>query len=111
MEAAKILVGCAMYIDALKPVSLLSLSLQGNDTVDIVISTENMLKAVKALQSLTQKDLSRWPKLELLRPSTKEVDGEQQYQGVPLNNLDAAVDQCKTHVIADVERLREKMKE
>ena len=48
-------------------------------------------------------------KLELLRPSTEEVDGEQQYQGVPLNNLDAAVDQCKTHVIADVERLREKI--
>lgn len=107
----KLLVGCAMYIDALKPVSLLSLSLQGNDTADIVISIESTLKSAKTLQSLTQKDPSQWPKLKLLRQSTKEVDGEQQYQGVPLDNLDAAVDQCKTHVVADVERLREKMKE
>ena len=69
MEQPNLLVGCAMYIDALKPVSLLSISLQGNDTADIVISIENTLKSAKALQSVTQKDRSQWLKLKVVRDS------------------------------------------
>lgn len=38
-------IGCAMYVEALKPVSLLSLTLQ-KDGADIVISIENTLKSV-----------------------------------------------------------------
>jgi len=45
----KILIGCAMYIEALKPVSLLSLSLQSNGA-DIVLSMVNTMKSVKALK-------------------------------------------------------------
>ena len=41
----------------------------------------------------------------------KEVDGEQEYQGVPIENFDALVDQCKVHVVADVKRLQERIKE
>ena len=45
------LVACALYIDALKPVSLLSLTLQ-SDNADIVSSVENTLKSAKVLQPL-----------------------------------------------------------
>ena len=57
VEAAKSLVGCAMYIDVLKPVSLLSLSLQGNDAVDVVISIENTLKSAKIFSSVTDRKI------------------------------------------------------
>lgn len=47
----QILVGCAMYAEVLKPVSLLSLALQGHKA-DIVTSIQNILKSTKALKSL-----------------------------------------------------------
>jgi len=49
----KILIGCAMYIEAIKPVSLLSLSLQ-TDGADIVLSMVNTMKSVKSLKVLTE---------------------------------------------------------
>ena len=55
VETTKDLVGFALYIDALRPVSLLSFPLQSNDA-DIVNSIENTLKSTKAFQSLTHKD-------------------------------------------------------
>jgi len=39
----KVLYGCSLYADILKPVSLLSLTLQGND-LDIVLGIKNILK-------------------------------------------------------------------
>ena len=49
-----ILVGCTLYIDALNPVSLLSITLQHNDA-DIVSSIESTIKSAKALQLLAAK--------------------------------------------------------
>ena len=49
------LIGCALYTEALKLVSILSLSLQ-KEGVDIIMSIENALKAVKALELLSKKD-------------------------------------------------------
>ena len=46
----QMLTGCALYTDALKPVSILSLSLQ-MDGADIVMSIENTLKALMALKN------------------------------------------------------------
>ena len=105
----QILVGCALYIDALRPVSLLSLTLQSDDA-DIVSSIESTLKSVKALQSLVEKDPREWPKVKLLKQLV-DSDGQQEYQGVLIPNFDAIVDQCKVHVLADMERLQEKIKE
>ena len=39
----KVVYGCALYADILKPVSLLSLSLQGND-LDIVLEIKKYFK-------------------------------------------------------------------
>ena len=74
----KILVACSLYIDVLKPMSILSLTLQSNAT-DIVNSMECILKAARALQTLIEKDPSTWRMFELLKKSMKEVDGEWQY--------------------------------
>ena len=45
-QQGKMLIGCAMYVDALKPPSLLSKALQ-EDSVDIVLCLQNILHAKK----------------------------------------------------------------
>ena len=34
-----------------------------------------------------------------------------EYQGVPVEDISNPVEQCKKHVLADVERLQERLKE
>ena len=77
-----LLVVCALYIDALRPLSLLSLTLQRDDA-DIVSSIENTLKSAEALQLLAEKDPHEWPSIKLLRQSISDSDGQQKYQAVP----------------------------
>ena len=52
----KVIYGCALYVDILKPVSLLSLSLQGND-LDIVLGIKNILKSTVALKNLCKQNV------------------------------------------------------
>ena len=59
---------------------------------------------------MKQKDPKIWPQIQSLKNSIKEVDGEQEYQGFPIENLDNTVDQCKVHVLADLQRLEEEIK-
>ena len=101
------LVRCVLYIDVLKPLSIFSLTLQ-DDKADIVCSMENTEKSVKLLQQLKQKDP---PQIQSLKNSIKEVDGEQEYQGFPIENLGNTVDQCEVHVLADLQRLEEEIKQ
>ena len=35
----------------------------------------------------------------------KEVNGEQEYQGISIVSCDSLVDECKVHVLADLKRL------
>ena len=62
---AKFLVGCAMFVELLKPPSTLSLSLQGAD-VDIVFGIKQLLKASNTLASLMKKDPLQWPTVTLV---------------------------------------------
>lgn len=89
--------------------TLLSLTLQ-SDNADIVSSIESTLKSAKALQSLVEKDANDWPKVKLLKQSVY-LYGQQEYQGVSTPNFDPIIDHCKMHVLADLERLQEKIKE
>ena len=50
-QQGKMLIGCAMYVDALKPPSLLSKALQ-EDSMDVILCLQNILHAKKSLQSL-----------------------------------------------------------
>ena len=85
MWKPEVLVSCVLYIEALKPMSLLSLTLQG-EKADIVSSIETTLKSVKSLQSLIQKDPKEWPQIQLLKKKLKEVEGKQEYQGFTITN-------------------------
>lgn len=104
----KMLFGCAMFIDALKPVSLLSLTLQ-NENADIVMSIENTLKSVKSLKSLSEQDPKEWPTVKLMKSRINV--SSQEYQGVVLENIDACLEQCKVHVLADLQRLDRRIQE
>jgi len=106
----EVLVSCALYIGALKPIPCLSLTLQ-REKADIVSSIENTLKSVKYLQSLIQKDPKEWTQIQLLKKQIKEVEGKPEYQGVPIVDFDATVDKCKVHVLADLERLEREIKQ
>ena len=69
----KILVGCDMYSEILKPPSILSLTLQ-EEQFDIVLDLKHILKSVSALQSLAKKDPKNWPLSSLwLGESQKRV--------------------------------------
>ena len=106
----RMLIGCALYTEALKPVSILSLSLQ-KEGADIVMSIENTLKAVKALKLLSEKDTSEWPTIQLVKSRLKEVDAHMEYQGVEVKNFDDVLKkQCTVQVKQDVGRLNEKIK-
>ena len=106
------LIGCAMYVEALKPVSLLSLTLQKGGA-DIVTSIENTLKSVKALKSLSELAPIEWPTVKLVKRRLKDVDDQKEYQGVALQNFDSTLEQCKKHVMDDICicRLEQKIKE
>ena len=95
----KVLIGSAMYVEALKPVSILSLTLQGE--ADIVLSIENTLKTTKALKCLTQKDPHEWPTVQLVMTKIRK-DDDQEYQGVPMHNAETSLEQCKVQVLADL---------
>ena len=97
------LVSCALYIEAPKPISLLSLTLQG-EKADNISSIESTLKSVKSLPSLIQKDTKEWLQVQLLKKKLKEVEGKQDYHGLSIANFDAIVDQFKVHMLADFKR-------
>ena len=105
----KTLIGCAMYIEALKPLSLLSLSLQG-EGADIVLSMVNTMKSVKSLKKLTQQEVSEWPMVKLVKKRLKDADGNQEYQGVAISDFDATLETCSRDVMADLRRLDGKIK-
>ena len=68
----KMLIGCAIYVEALKPVSLLSLALQ-KEGADIVTSIQNTLSSVKALKSLSELALIEWPTVKLVKRRLQDV--------------------------------------
>ena len=105
----EVLVSCALYVEVLKPLSILSLTLQ-SDSADIVISIENTLKSSKALRSLTEKDPSQRQTVQLVHNRIKEINGHKEYQGVPLQNFDDCLDRCKAPALADIQRLHEQLK-
>ena len=94
----------------LKPVSLLSLTLQKGGA-DIVTSIENTLKSVKALKSLSDLAPIEWPTVKLVNGRLKDVGDQKEYQGVALQNFDSTLEQCKKHVMDDIRRLEQKIKE
>ena len=108
------LISCAMYAEALKPLAFLSLTLQSAEA-DIVMCIKNTLKSVAAFTLLLQKDPKNWSTVQLVRSRLKDGSGEdtdqKEYQGVVVQNCEASLEQSKGDVLADVQRLDRCMKE
>ena len=100
------LIGCALYVEVLKPVSLLSLSLQ-KEGADIVTSIENTLKSVKAVKMLSDKDPSEWPTIKLVknRLTESKIEDQMEYQGVEVKRFDDVLKQCMEQVKNNMSRL------
>ena len=107
----KILVGCAMYIEILKPPSILSLTLQ-EEQFDIVFGLKQILKSVSALQSLAKQHPKNWPTVKLVVGRVSEESGQKFYQGGVLKNFtDNMFTQCSCQALSDLQKLDGKMKE
>ena len=107
----RIILGCAMYIDILKPSSLLSLSLQECE-LDTVIGINNILKSTAALKSLARLDPLEWPTVKLLLGRIKDEGSEKVYQGAPLRNFTTVTqEKSKQDTLCDLTSLDEKMRE
>ncbi len=110
----RMLYGCALYADILKPVSLLSLSLQGND-LDIVLGIKNILKANVALKNLCKQSVLEWPTVKLFNARLKDEPAApgKSYQGSPLNCASEAEtkERCRLDALMDLDKLNVKMKE
>ena len=101
------LIGSAMYIDALNAPSLLSKVLQG-DNIDIVQCLRNILHVKKSLKNLVDVDLLDWPTVKLM---CNRLSDDKEYQGTTLQHYsDSALCYCKDQALADVSRLESKKK-
>ena len=107
----KFLIGCAMYIDVLKVPSLLSLSLQENET-DLISGIKHTLKATQTLHSLRGTDAQEWPAMTTVLAVVTEKENSKSYQGVDLIDFtDAMVSQCSAMAQADLCGLDSKLKD
>ena len=106
----KMLVGCALYVDALKVPSLLSLTLQ-EDGVDIVQGIQNILKSSSSLESLTRDLPSQWPTVKLVLSRIATEGTSKVYQGATLLHYnDETFSRCSKQVLEDLQNLSESIK-
>ena len=81
----KILIGCVLYVEVLKPVSILSLALQGSN-VDIVSAIKSILKTTSSLKSLTSQDPHHWSVMKQVLERIEDDGVDKTYHGVVLLN-------------------------
>ena len=72
--------GCAMFVDALKTPSLLSLTLQ-EDGIDIVQGIQHIVKSSASLQSLTRDNPKQWPTVKIVLSRITSEGTKKEYQG------------------------------
>ena len=105
-QQAKMLIGSALYVDVLKPPSVLSLTLQDDD-LDIVQGLNHILKSTKSLKSLTEKNPLEWPTIKLVCSRVK--DGNV-YQGAFMQHFNTTtLHYCRDQALADLKQLDQKM--
>ena len=77
---ARMLIGSALYVDVLKPASLLSLTLQGNN-LDIIQGIKHILKSHSSLLKLSSQNPLEWPAAKVVLSRLKDEQGGKIYQG------------------------------
>lgn len=105
------LIGCALYVDILKPPSLLSLTLQ-DMLQDIVLSIKHILKTSKTLKQLAGLDPLQWPTIKLVINRIKDENGTKEYQGASLQGYSTRMlECCRDCALRDLKCLDEKMRD
>ena len=79
-----------MYVDILKPPSLLSMSLQASK-LDVVLGIKNTLKSITELKNMAKKDPFEWPSVKLLLRKMEDEGDKKLYQGAKLRNFNESV--------------------
>jgi len=82
LKRLKAIIGAAMYVDVLKALSLLSLSLQV-EKLDIVLGIQHLLKFRKSLKTMAGQDPLLWP---TVCDRIKDEGGDKVYEGAVLSN-------------------------
>jgi len=107
---ARMIIGSALYTDALKPASLLSLSLQ-NDDIDVVQGIKSILKSHTSLKKLTSQDVVDWPISKMVLSKLQDENGHKVYQGFELHSFkDSTIKACQEQALADLKSLDERMR-
>jgi hypothetical protein len=106
----KMIIGCAMYVDALKSPSVLSLALQ-EDGLDIVQGIHSILKASSSLQLLMNDTPKQWPTVQLVLSRVKSEGTDSVYQGAVLSHYDDGMfSHCSDTVLGDLQNLSDAIK-
>lgn len=107
----RILIGCALYSDALKPASLLSQTLQDDD-LNIVQGIKNILKSHCSLSKLSSQKPVEWPVLKVVISKLKNENGGKLYQGSELHHFSdtSTIKTCADQVLTDLRSLNNKMR-
>ena len=107
---ARIIIGCGLYTDALKPVSLLSLTLQ-DDHINVVQGIKYILQSHSSLKKLTSQDPIQWPTTKAVFSRLKDENGGKVYQGAELQHFTATTAKaCANQALTDPKSLDDHMR-
>eukprot|EP00731_Ephydatia_muelleri_P003766 Em0001g3766a len=92
---AKVLYGCALFHDLLKPAAILCVALQ-NDEVSIIGAIEAFLKTKKAMEKVRDMAFEDLPTVKKVIGAIQQSDdGGVSYQGAQLTNFDGCITSLK----------------
>ena len=104
------IIGTALYSDALKPAPLISLTLQGVD-INIVQGIKHILKSHRSLKKLTSQNPVEWPVTKVVLSRLKDQNGGKVYQGSELHHFtDTTTNSCAVQALADLKSLDDCMR-
>ena len=101
------LIGAAMYVDALNLTFILSISLQ-NEKPNIVGGIQYLLKSIKSLNGIAEQDPLTWPTVKLICSSIEDENGYKLNEGANHNHIIHKM--YADSALADVKQLEVRMK-
>ena len=103
--------GCALYVDILKPAVILSLCLQDSE-LDVVAVIKSILKSSASLKNLSKTEPTEWPTVKLVQGCISSEGEDKVYQGTCLSNYNTSSQkQSIQHALNDLQTLNAKMQE
>ena len=107
---ARMIIGSALYAYALKPASLLSLTLQDDD-INIVQGIKHIQKARSTLKKLTHQDPVEWPVTKEVLSRLKNDNGGKVYHGSELHRfIVTTAKSCADQALSNLIYLDSKMR-